>query len=90
MVNLPIVGNLPVTAKGFSIDFQVGVDGFPGSLIAPVFALVSIGFLPTYNHTTVYGSHELKSYLELNIYLYLHALLHKLGQLMSTIPPYFL
>jgi hypothetical protein len=35
MVNLPIVGNLPIEAKGF-----------PGSRISLVFALASIGFLP--------------------------------------------
>ena len=46
MVNLPIVGNLPIGAKGFPIvakDFQVGADGFPSSWISPVFALASIG-----------------------------------------------
>ena len=49
MVNLPIVGNLPITAEGFPIvakGFPGRADGFPGSWIAPVFALASIGFLP--------------------------------------------
>ena len=49
MVDLPIVGNLPIGAKGFPIvakGFPGGADGFPSSWIAPVFALASIGFLP--------------------------------------------
>ena len=58
MVNLPIVGNLPITAKGFPIvlkDFQVKAEGFPGSWIAPVFALASIRFLPIITLQCMYG-----------------------------------
>ena len=43
MVNLTIVGNLPITTKGFAIVAK-GFPGFPGSWISPVFALASIGF----------------------------------------------
>ena len=38
MVNLLIVGNLPIGAKGFPIVAK----GFPGSWISPVFALAPI------------------------------------------------
>ena len=38
MVNLPIVGNLPIGDKGYPLVAK----GFPGSWISQVFALASI------------------------------------------------
>ena len=49
MISLPIVGNLLITVKGIPIvdkGYPGSAYGFPGSWIAPVFALASIGFLP--------------------------------------------